>query len=793
MYKKLEKFYFLLVLLPIFSFAQNKISGVVKDSIGPIEFANVVLYNADKKIVAGATTNKEGKFQITTQQVECEILISFIGYNKYKIKTTVTEDVDLGNIMITVDKNYLKEVEVIARKPSIVQKVDRIEFNIENSILTDGSLWNVISKSPGIVTSNNGDIQMFGKNNVLVYIDNKPIRLAGEELMNMLEGMRASNVVTLEVIDTPPSNYDAQGGGVINIKTKRKKDIGFNGNVNSQAKFAIFPKFNNGVSLNYLKKNIGIYSTYNYGAGTNNGKKERETNYFQGSDLVSNWDEDANIKTRFNTHNYRLVFDVSLTKRTSLSFTSSGNLPDSDGRTLTNTNIFNSGAASDDFLSTLNNTEGTSKNFSNSLFYEFKINKRDRLNVEVEQTNYKSNSDEIVITDGSTTLAIDDFRSDSDQKINITAAKIDYVKILKASKIEMGAKTAFTNSENSLDYYNILGATETFDTTRSNDFEYEENTYAAYFSYAKNFEKFSLKAGLRGEFTDTRGNSRTLSQVNENDYFKLFPTFYLSYNMKKRSSLRFAYGRRISRPNFGLLNPFRFYYSAYSFVEGNPFLQPSFTDNFSITYSHRGKHYFKYYLNYTDDPFTQISFQDGDDEIYRYVAVNLNNNLSTGLSIFSKTNIKDWWTLNLQWNSYFKRNSFVSQQNTTIDNSNWNLDVFVTNNFYVSKKTSIELFTRYLSPKIQGAFEIEARSEVSFGVSHRILKNHGKLSLYIADIFNGTDYTLETRYEDQDQVFFDDRENQYVRFGFTYRFGDSKKNKKRPRKRNNIQNEKERI
>ncbi|PTX63141.1 outer membrane receptor protein involved in Fe transport [Kordia periserrulae] len=782
----------LLLIFPFVVHSQKKIFGVVKDSLGFVEFANVVLYDTDKKIISGTTTNKNGIFELTTSKVDCELMISYIGYVSLTKKVTIKEDTNIGEIFIFRDKDLIKQVEILVRKPRIIQKVDRIEFNIENSVLTDGSLWNVISKSPGIVTSNNGDIQMFGKNNVLIYIDNKPIRLGGEELMNMLESMRASNISSLEIIDTPPSNYDAQGGGVINIKTKRKNDLGINGSINSQAKFSIFPKFNNGFSLNYLKRKVGIYSTYNYGSGTNNGRKERETNYFQQSDLISIWDENTNIKSRDNTHNFRLVIDLALTKRSSLSFTSYGNIPDSDRRTITNTDILNVSNSSNDFLNTLNNTLSTSENISNSLFYEFKIDKRDRLNIEIENTNYNSKSNEKVITDGSNFFATDDFRSDSKQKINITSAKIDYVNIISASKIEMGIKAAFTDSENNLNYFNINGSAETFDSLRSNDFLYSENTYAAYFSYARNFEKISIKLGLRGEFTETEGDSKTLNQVNEFDYFRLFPTFYITYNLRKRSSLRFAYGRRISRPNFGLLNPFRFYYSPFSFIEGNPFLQPSFTDNFSFTYSYRGKHFFKYYFNYTDNPFTQISFQDGENETYRYFAVNLNNNLSTGLSVFSKIDMKKWWILNLQWNSYYKRNSFISQQNTTINNSNWNLDIFITNNFYVSEKTSLELFTRYLSPKIQGAFELKSRHEVSFGVSHKILQNRARLSIYVGDIFNGSDFNLETRYEDQDQVFFDDRENQFLRFGFSYRFGNSKRNKESQR-RDDIQNEKERI
>src|SRR5699024_7818332 len=144
-----------------------------------------------------------------------------------------------------------------------------------------------------------------------------------------------------------------------------------------------------------------------------------------------------------------------------------------------------------------------------------------------------------------------------------------------------------------------------------NVFDYKENTQSLYFSIQKSFsDKWQGKLGLRLENTQTEGHSKTLDQVNLNDYTKLFPTAYLAYTINDDNSLSLNYGRRIDRPNYQFLNPFVRVLSPYSYAEGNPFLQPAFIDNVELQFTHKNKWIAILYYSYANDFYGQVTFLD---------------------------------------------------------------------------------------------------------------------------------------------------------------------------------------
>ncbi|NJX17109.1 TonB-dependent receptor domain-containing protein, partial [Tamlana crocina] len=139
----------------------------------------------------------------------------------------------------------------------------------------------------------------------------------------------------------------------------------------------------------------------------------------------------------------------------------------------------------------------------------------------------------------------------------------------------------------------------------------------------KDWSKWSAKAGLRGEYTDRTGDSRSMEQIDDREYFELFPTFYLQHNFNENHSLTFDYSRRIQRPRYESLNPFRYYLNEFDYNAGNPNLEAAIINSYSLSYGLKNAYFFD--LFYTDSGNTPetLSFQDNESRIIRRVSANL--------------------------------------------------------------------------------------------------------------------------------------------------------------------------
>jgi hypothetical protein len=786
------------------SYSQMTIQGIVKDTTNlNIEFANVLLSRGGKEVIEGTVTDENGMFKILVEKGVYNLSISFLGYKKWENEVIIENDYDLGIIILKSNENSLDEVTVIGKKPLIKKKIDRIEFNINNTILSEGDAWEALIRAPGVIASSSGGLQIFGKSGVLVMIDERPVQLAPDEIKNMLEGMSASEISAIEVITNPPAKYDAEGNGIINIRLKKKKSLGYNGNVFSRYTQGVFPKSSNGVNVAYRNKRIDISANYNFGIGKINVRENSDINFLntQG-DNSSSWDENTDRNTDYTTHNFRTLLDYQLSENSVIGIKIDGNLtPDRETINKTNTNVFDNQNVLESFFINNNNSENDTKNLSYNINFNQKFKKEGRLlTFNFDYINYETEGNQEVNTDFFTPdngfERNEFFTTDNEQNIQIYTPRLDYIEpIDPTSYLETGFKLNSIKTDNDLIYFNRNPQGNLiFDDTRSNQFIYDEETYATYLSYSKDFDKLSIKIGLRGEYTETKGNSVTLNQITINNYFELFPSVFFQYNLKNKNSLGITYSRRINRPKFSLLNPFQFFTSPFSFIEGTPFLQPSFSDNVDVTYSIKNKYFFTGYFSYTRSPFTQLSIQDNETRVFRYKAVNLNYNVAFGIVFTASFDVFSFWRMYFDMNLSNEIYEFMDIDGIElITNQRLNLDPYLWNEFQLSKKNdlSLEVTARYFSPKVQGGFDIRQRGEVSLGLKKKLFKNKGALAIYVADIFDTNRFTLESNYALQDHIFRENPENQYVRFSLSYKFGDSKNKGKR--KGEQISEEKKRL
>ncbi|QHI36937.1 hypothetical protein IMCC3317_23070 [Kordia antarctica] len=785
--------------------AQTEITGnVVDDTDAAIEFANVILLDQNNDIVIGTITDENGKFILKASKGNYRLLISFLGFDDWKKNISLLNTVSLGKIVLTTSENELEAVTITARKPTLVKKVDRIEFNIGNTILSDGDAWEALKKTPGVAASATGSLQIFGKSGILVMIDDRPVQLSSEELKNMLEGMSASEIKSIEVITNPPAKYDAEGNGIINIVLKEKKSLGYNASVSSRYTQGVFAKFTNGASINHKGEKTTVAANYNLGNGKRNVEENSDINFLntQG-DVFNFWNESSDRTTDYLSHNFRASLDYYLSEKSILGVKIDGSIaPKQETVNKTITNVFDSTNTLDSLFVNNNSTDRDRENLSYNVNFLQNFKKDGQsLSVDFDFVDYNSSRSQGVNTDffneNQNFERNEFFTSTSEQDIEIYSSKVDYAHPIDSTRsFEVGAKFYNIQTDNALVYLNRDNTTGNliFDATRSNQFLYSEKVYASYASFEKNFSKLYLKLGLRAEYTETQGNSITLNQVTNNDYFELFPSAFLQYQLKEGSSLGLNYSRRIQRPNYSLLNPFQFFSSPFSFIEGNPFLQPSFSDKFELSYSINNKYFLTLYYTYTDAPFTQLSTQDNASQTFRYNAVNLDKDIIYGVFFMTSFGVTDWWQCYMNFDAYFNEFEFAAPgTDQLVTNGRWVTSPYIWNEFSVSKKhdLSVELTAQYYSPRVQGGFDIQERSEVSIGVKKKLFNKKGSLAIYVADIFDNNKFTLVSDYALQNHIFRENPENQYVRFSFSYRFGNN--GIKTRKRKDGTQDEKNRL
>ena len=239
----------MLLLIPTYSFSQYEVSGIVKDSSDIfIEFANVVLTNLDNEIISGTITDGNGIFNLSVEEGEYRLIISFIGYQNWTKNITVSSDNDFGVITLIESKNELDEVLVTAKKPMIEQKVDRLVFNIsENAFAKGKNALKALELAPMVWVSSKGDISINGRGGVRVVVNGK--LLQEEVSQSYLSSLRSEDIESIEIIPNPPAEYAAEiKSGIVNIILKKNIQESLNGNINTSYTQHRFSSYSGGGS-----------------------------------------------------------------------------------------------------------------------------------------------------------------------------------------------------------------------------------------------------------------------------------------------------------------------------------------------------------------------------------------------------------------------------------------------------------------------------------------------------------------------------------------------------------------
>lgn len=780
--KTINRMYVLAFLIfPCLAIAQVEITGKVTSETENISFANVILTDEDEKIIVGAITDENGVFMIKVDKGTYKITVSFMGFANWTKDIVVADtDQDIGTIILKPSSEDLDEVLINARKNLIIQKTDRLVFNVEdNPGLSGGDAMDALRVAPGLMIQNN-TIGMIGKGATAVMVDGRLLPLSGEDLMNYLNSISADDIKSIEIISNPPAKYEAEGNsGLINIIYKKGVRNSWKNSTTvayNQNEFNFFTFRNN---FSYNKNRFKMSVNLNGNTGFTRGIEQTDIFYPSGT-----WKTELRGKRERKDYSGRIFLDYDITENTTIGVQYLGNVYKAGTDDSARTQIFDT---SDQLQALLLNTGRSQPDDNNSLYNVHVVSKLDtlgrKLSIDLDYFDLNSEFTRNFITE--TFTPSNEFVSLDQSSLNISnqnvdnySIRVDFEHPLKAVNLSYGTKFSFIRNSSGVAFFDTISGEPEFDASLSNEFEYDENIQAVYVNATKTFnEKWEAQAGLRAENTNTEGFSQTLNQTNTNSYFKLFPTIYISYKKNDNHQFVINYGRRISRPSFRDLNPFRFYVNSNNFSEGNPFLQPSFSDNYDFTYTYKGNLRTNLFLNRTTSGFGTIFTPIADITTQIVTRENYFEDYNYGLGESYAYKGISWLQNN---NSIYLLGSKTEFYDEVVNAKEMNgLRLYVSTNNTISfgKSSKFQANFWYSTSYKTNLFDFGEMYNLSFGYRQDFLKKSLQLSLFLNDVFDtGSLNNLVSEVNGIKQSYGQNPSNRYLRLSLTYSFGNKKIN-----------------
>ncbi len=735
--------------------AQATISGKLQDANAePVLFANVALFaQTDSSLVKVEATDEHGVFRLQNIGAgQYFIKATFVGYPelvKGNVRVSEDENVDLGTLTFASSSIDLDEATVTAKRVMVVVEPDRTVFNVQGTINSVGSdAISLLRKAPAVTVDNNDNINVLGRSGVKVFVDGKELPLSGEDLSNYLKNLSADQIDRIEIITSPGAKYEAEGNaGIIDIRLKKDDSVGAYGSLSGTFTQGILTRYNLNASGNYRNKKFNVFGTAGYNVNDNfhniNFESYQNNLYLQ---------EINNTQNNQNIYNYRLGTDFFLNKKNTIGFLVGGRI--FDGEEISYNRIAISPPnAYDDIESILvaNNTGERSRNQNTyNINYRFYKDKGASMNIDLDygkyinkRKRYQPNRYYNSTEDSILSQVIREFETPN--TIEIYTGKIDYEKTFKKTKWSIGSKYSQVETANTFNVFDVADNNiSVLNDTVSNHFQYQEKVLAGYLNLARPLsKKVSLSAGIRAENTRTVGTLTAYLESLQEDpifsnYLNWFPSAGISWKIAETKNLTFNYGRRINRPDYNVLNPFRNQLSELSIEKGNPELLPEIVNNLEMGFTLNYKYNFKIAYSKTDDKITRLIGPDDVDPRAGFISWdNLATETVWSASASLPVEIKKWW------NAYFNLStSHINNQanyggDAIVDVQVLTYSIYQQHSFKLPKGFKGELSSYYSGPGVWGGvFKYDANWNLDAGLQKMFWKNKLSAKLTFANIFN---------------------------------------------------------
>lgn len=782
----------------------GKVSGKVSNQdLEPAIYATIGLLNSkDSLLVKGSLTDESGGFKLENIPNGNYLLeIQYFGYKKlYTDSFAISEDkkiINFNELLLEESMEELNAVTITAKTPFIEKRIDKTILNVQQSVLSAGNTaLEILQRAPGVNVDNRGNISLQGKQGVLIMINDKPTYLSTDQLLNLLRTTDGNSIGTVELITNPSSKYDAAGNsGIINIKLKKNRDYGTNGSVSLGAGYGEDYKANTSISLNHREEKFNIYGSYNF----SDSKSLTDLNLSRDSKLedeITYFNQTGSARSHYTNNSYRAGVDFFLNETNTLGFMVDGQFNRRDIKSSSETYIGSQPGIVDSIVVANNPTLGKNRNITYNLNYQTVLDTLGQeLNVDLDYAKYRNRGDNnynnnIFDASGEEQIGRRIFRSITPTTINIWSGKIDYNYTFDESlKLESGFKSSLVETDNNFQFDNLIEGEWVDNTERSNQFVYRENINAAYVSLNKEYGAFTLQAGLRAEQTISEGNSITEQNIVKRDYLDLFPSLFAEFELSEKSDLGFSYGRRIDRPDYASLNPFVEFVDLYTFEQGNPFLNPQYTNSFELSWSLMDTYLFSLSYSKTDDVISTAILSDPVDKTLFITQLNLAEQTSYNLNINAPVAITDFWNTDNSFTLF--RNDFSSPNIMGSPYNSGQLS-FLFNSYHsikINSTINAELSGYYLSSQVNGTYGIEPLTAIDFGVNKSFANGKGNIKFSVNDIFNTNITRVTSEIPLQNYNLKQKEETRVFRLGISYDLGSLEI--KGPRSRNTGSSEEE--
>lgn len=754
------------VILPVFAFSQQ-VTGKITQTGNTVSYIEIIASKGEQKQTA--ISDEKGNYKLKLPE-NGNYTIRLIQDGTEMLSSDITVNGDMKKDF-SIDKKQEKQIEGVtltARKKMIERKADRLIFNVSNSVASQGMDGaEALATTPLLKVDDNSGISIIGKSGVAVMINERMLNLSGSELVTYLKSLRSENIEKIEVITTPPAKYEAQGNsGLINIVLKKNQNLGWSGSLTTSLQQQTYTGTSNSTTINYqndkLRSSLKLrqfkyekYSFENYRIEGADGVKSSDDRRDFGDGLGANLSLDYQLSKK---SNIGLIYDYGF-----------GN----SNMDINNNSDYSQNGNYTNTLTTYAEHRSENRQQTLSAYYDLKFGKQD--NKLSFTGNYFSNIPESTIDFTTTESSGKSFvvRTPSTVDYKIYSGQADLTLPYKFAKTEAGIK--FTNFDNNSDiaYLNLTNGSYVEDPVKSNVFEYNEKNYAAYLSFEKEFsEKWSAKAGLRYEYSTINGNSLTSGQQTENSYGKFFPTAYVTYKSNENNTFSLNYSKRINRPGFRAINPYRWYINVNSYFTGNPLLKPSINHNFELSYIYKGKLSASAYYQRSVDEFDQLANLQGENRISTFA--NFYNQNSMGVSLNYSDTFFKFWEANYSADLSYMNTEVFATDAASRKGTSYNFNV--QNNLSLNKNKTVQLIFNYWFrlPSNSGNVYMDFAGNFTSGLKLSLMERSLQMNLFVSDIFKQSRsrgeiyYTTGTHYYNN---YYDARR---LTLSATYTFGNKK-------------------
>ncbi|MDC8002297.1 TonB-dependent receptor [Aequorivita todarodis] len=753
----------------------------------PLSFVNVLVYEAESETpLKGTTTDDDGSFILKGLKAgNYTFNFSYIGFEDHNEAVELSSNKDFGKVILNTSPEMLDETVVTAKLPTVKKTPGKLVFNVENSSFSVGSTMDLLKKTPGVVVIGE-DIQV-KFSSPIIYINGKRVYLSSSEVASLLQNMDAAYIKSVEVITNPSAKYDADAGTVLNIVTSKAISIGYKGSVDATYEQGIYPKYKFGTSHFYKNNWLNVYASYTYGKRKEYKEDDGYVRFFQPNevDTKSIWETNFDRTTEHENHNGNVALDFTLNERNSISLTSNISASpridySNNGKSL----IYNPQRQLDSTITTLSNVNYEKNNLTFALDYHRELDdKGSTLSASANYIYYDNLQNQGVSSDYY--LANDDFSgnnsfyTESKQNNNIFTGQADVSTGLWGGTLEAGLKFSNVNTESVLDFFDTENNTQVFNNALSDNFNYTENIYAEYINFEKEWEKWSLTLGLRGEFTEIEADSRALGQVNNQDYFDIFPSASFHYTINENDGIGLSYSRSIDRPRYQSLNPFKYFITERDYNSGNPNLVPAVIDKVTLTIDHKSKLFFELYYENVENSLDVLTFQNNNNSTLERIDANLIRSYQYAFDVTYFSSLNSWWWMHFNTSTFYLANEFYALQSAEekYTNDTFGQYLFLTNHFTLSKDRTFtaDLTGKYISNFVFGNRYFKNQSFLNISVRKDFWNKRASLTVGVDDIFDTLkDMASTSRYYNQDNHFYANLEYRVFRVGFKYNFGNAR-------------------